>query len=154
MIQAIPNEDFFALVEEFIAEGKSVNIAVKGNSMRPFLPNGRRVQLTPCTEAEIRPGVVVLFRHRGVHILHRVVARRGDALLLQGDGNVVGQEQASVADVVALVRFVFLREGGQPLATASRSWRFRSRCWMWMRPFRRYLLALYDRRGRFLSLRR
>ena len=144
MKNALPNTDFFAQVEAFIAAGEAVHIQVQGNSMRPLLPNGHVVVLYPCTTKEIQPGEVVLFRYHNVHILHRVISRQEDRLILQGDGNINRQETATTADVVAIVREV-LSPSGHIYSTRSRSWRIRSHCWKLLSPFRRYLLAIYDR---------
>ena len=68
----LPNQLFFAEVEAMLAEGREVQIRMKGHSMRPLLRSERdQVVLTPCTDpARLRPGDVVLFRCCGRHILH------------------------------------------------------------------------------------
>ena len=76
----LPNQLFFAEVEAMLAEGREVQIRMKGHSMRPLLRSERdQVVLTPCADpARLRPGDVVLFRCCGRHILHRIVRRDGD----------------------------------------------------------------------------
>ena len=73
----LPNQLFFAEVEAMLAEGREVQIRMKGHSMRPLLRSERdRVVLAPCTDpARLQPGDVVLFRCCGRHILHRIVRR-------------------------------------------------------------------------------
>ncbi len=60
----LPNQLFFAEVEAMLAEGREVQIRMKGHSMRPLLRSERdRVVLAPCTDpARLQPGDVVLFR--------------------------------------------------------------------------------------------
>ena len=74
----LPNQLFFAEVEAMLAEGREVQIRMKGHSMRPLLRSERdQVVLTPCADpARLQPGDVVLFRCCGRHILHRIVRPR------------------------------------------------------------------------------
>ena len=47
----LPNQLFFAEVEAMLAEGREVQIRMKGHSMRPLLRSERdQVVLTPCTD--------------------------------------------------------------------------------------------------------
>jgi phage repressor protein C with HTH and peptisase S24 domain len=118
----ISNSVFFAEVEHLISLGQEVTVTVVGTSMMPFLRNGRdRVVLVPFSEEELKRGAVVLFRYGGRHLLHRIVRRTGDALEIQGD-NVYTTEQATVADVVAVVREV-IRPSGHVIHNGSVRWR-------------------------------
>jgi phage repressor protein C with HTH and peptisase S24 domain len=118
----ISNSAFFAEVEHLISLGQEVTITVRGTSMTPFLHNGRdRVVLVPFSERELTRGTVVLFRYKGRHLLHRIVRRTGEELEIQGD-NVYTTEQATVADVVAVVRKV-IRPSGHIIHNGSVRWR-------------------------------
>lgn len=124
--KTIPNELFFASVEEMLAEGRSVEMTVKGFSMRPFVRNERDVVvLSPVEGVSLREGMVVLFRHQGRHILHRLRRIEGARLLIEGDGNYRTQEVARPEDVVAYVSEVRL-EGGRRFRYDSCGWRRRS----------------------------
>ena len=130
-------------VERLIGEGMRVTIGVKGNSMRPFLADGRdSITLRPFDPAELRPGMVVLARESetGRYLIHRIVRRRGDRLLLQGDGNAVQQERAEVGGVVA-VACAFGRKG-RDYAADGRAWRLYSACWTRIAALRRFLVRL------------
>ena len=95
----LPNQLFVAEVEAMLAEGREVQIRMKGHSMRPLLRSERdQVVLTPCADpARLQPGDVVLFRCCGRHILHRIVRRDGDRLTLAGDGNYRITEQCTTS---------------------------------------------------------
>ncbi|MBR3682634.1 MAG: S24/S26 family peptidase [Tidjanibacter sp.] len=124
----IANDLFFASAEEFLREGRSVELRVKGFSMRPFLRNGRDVVvLAPVEEGvALRKGMVVLFRYRGRHVLHRVRRVDGGSLVIEGDGNYRTIEHATTADVVAWVSEVRLDGGPRGFAYGSCRWRGRS----------------------------
>jgi len=72
------------------AEGRSAEIPVRGNSMRPMLRDGDRVRLAPVTDAGVRLGDVVLRVEPAGPIIHRVVGRwpsqDGWRILTKGDG--------------------------------------------------------------------
>lgn len=109
----LPNQLFFAEVETMLAEGREVQIRMKGHSMRPLLRSERdRVVLAPCTDpARLQPGDVVLFRCCGRHILHRIVRRDGERLTLAGDGNYRITEQCTTRDVIGVVIRVIRASG-------------------------------------------
>ena len=123
----ISNDQFFHSVEEFLEQGRSVKIKVKGFSMRPFLRNEKdNVSLERVSAEELERGDVVLFRHRGHHTLHRYYGTSEGQLLFKGDGNCVGCERVSADDVVARVSSVELAEGAS-FQRGSKEWRRRSR---------------------------
>ena len=58
--------------------------------MAPFLIDGRdSVTLSRCNADELKPGDVVmaLAGNQDTVVLHRIIAREGEWLTLQGDGN-------------------------------------------------------------------
>lgn len=100
--RTIANSVLFADIERIIEEGGKVTLRVKGHSMRPFLRNGRDdVVLHGIASENIKPGMVVLFRHRNGHVLHRVRHIAGDRFTIKGDGNYRTAEHATTNDIVA-----------------------------------------------------
>ena len=103
-MKAIPNRLFFDYVAERLSDGDNVRLRLKGNSMFPLLRNNKDVVvLAPCAGEKLVPMDVVLFRYRGDYVLHRIVRREGDRLLMQGDGVYASFEQCMVGDVVGRV---------------------------------------------------
>lgn len=139
-MKQIPNDLFFAWVEEELAQGRQVRIRVKGTSMRPFLRNGvDDVIIAPCPAESLAQSDVILFRYRGRHLMHRIVGRRDTEYILQGDGVWASQEHCSPTDVLGKVTHV-CRSGCHPLPVTSLRWRCPSRLWHLCRPLRRWLL--------------
>ena len=98
-----PNDQFFALVEKELEEGKTVKIRLKGNSMFPLLSSGRdSVILQKSPSDSLKPMDVVLFKYCGNYILHRIIKRDGMRLLLQGDGVISAIEQCRVLSLIPL----------------------------------------------------
>lgn len=130
-------------IRQLVAEGISTTITVKGNSMNPFIVDGRdRITLGPFKDNELRRGCVALVRDiRGEYLVHRVIARDGDMVTLLGDGNVRGTEKAHVSDVIALMRSV--ERKGRTVSVDGFVWRSYSWLWMLLEPVRRWPLALW-----------
>lgn len=141
-MKKVPNNTFFALIEEEIAEGKAVRFRLKGNSMFPLLRNGKdSVILKKCLPDELKPMDVVLFRYRGSYVLHRIIQRTGDDLLMQGDGSIVSMEQCTVNDVVGKVIGI-CRPSGKIVSIESWKWILPSRLWRISNYMRKLLLRV------------
>ena len=141
-MKQIANDLFFAWAEAELASGRSVRFRLKGVSMTPLIRDGRdEVIVYPCTPHELIPMDVVLFRYQDRYLLHRIIGRDGDNLLLQGDGSLVVQERCCVADVVGKVHVV-VRPSGREVSVESWRWRLSSMLWRNLGPFRRILLRI------------
>lgn len=138
-----PNEVLLAQVAHYIKEGRSVTLTVRGNSMNPFLTDGRdQVTLSPFTEEELKPGAVILARESGGRmLLHRIISRQGEVLTMLGDGNVLYTEQTCVSDVIGILTKIIRK--GKEHACNGRTWQWYSTLWIKLRPIRKELLILF-----------
>ena len=144
--RAIPNELLLGEVAAVLREGREAVIIPTGNSMLPFIRGGvDRVVLSPRRDAAV--GDVVLVRIGERYLLHRIIAREGDALTLMGDGNLVGTEACTVADVLGTVTEILRPDGRSRTPGKARLWRA-------LRPVRRYLLGIYRRCVSSMSLQK
>jgi SOS-response transcriptional repressor LexA len=141
--KVIPNSVFFSEVKAQISEGRKVVIPVKGNSMLPFIREGKdSVELGPCKDVEV--GDILLVRlDNGHYVLHRVWELRGENVILMGDGNVKGREECKRGQVVGIVSRIFRGEGVVDCSSAS--YRRCVKIWRGLLPIRRYILAIYRR---------
>lgn len=102
--KTVKNEELFADVEQIIGEGGRIRLRVKGYSMRPFLRNGTDcVNLSPIGLLRPERGMVVLFRYRGRHILHRICRIDAEEAIIEGDGNYRQKERIRPGDITAYV---------------------------------------------------
>ena len=123
----IPNDILLGEVAAVLREGREAVITPTGNSMLPFIRNGKdRVEL----RRMVRTG--------GRYILHRIIAIDGEALTLMGDGNLRGTEHCTTADVIGTVTEIIRPDGRRRAPGKGRVWRA-------LRPVRRYILAVYRR---------
>ena len=132
-----PNALLLGEVSAVLDEGREAIILPTGNSMLPFIRGGvDRVLLRRMPDVAV--GDIVLVCIEGRYLLHRVVAREGEALTLMGDGNVRGQEHCRIADVIGTVGEIIRPDGSSRTPGKGCFWRA-------LRPVRRYLLAFYRR---------
>lgn len=68
-------------VEELKA-GRSVTVALRGNSMTPLVESGQKVTLDPSVWEELNIDDIVLCKVKGRIYLHKIVSIRGDQFLI------------------------------------------------------------------------
>lgn len=140
----IPNDIFFSMVETQIAEGRSVCFRLKGTSMSPLIRDGKdEVILVPCAKEDLNVKDVVLFRYHGRHLLHRIIHRDAEHLILQGDGSITAKEQCTVNDVIGKVKAIS-RPSGKVISLESWQWRVSSFIWRKIKPLYVFLIAIYS----------
>lgn len=143
----IPNSILLGEVKKAIKAGKTVTLTVKGYSMRLFLENKRdKVKLEGIAPADVKVNDVVLAEiEPDVYVLHRVIQRQGKTLTLMGDGNIIGTETCQDFQVVGIATEFYRKGRNKPDSVDSYKWRFYSRVWLSLKPFRRIILGIYRR---------
>lgn len=138
------NARFLPEVVNFLNEGKTITLSLRGFSMRPFLEDNRDKALLKKAENP-QVGEPVLAEIAPKHfVLHRIIKIEGDKVTLRGDGN-LANEYCTLQDVKAQV-IGFYRKGRKKLDLITGwKWRWYSKIWMGLYPYRRYLLAIYRR---------
>ncbi len=126
------NREMFSVVRDLLLEGSPVRVAVKGQSMLPFFLSGSKVALRPIRQEDFRKYNVVLADTGRNFVIHRIIALDGDRVTLLGDGNIYGTESMTRDKVYGVI-------------DCSRLHLFFARIWLWLRPVRRYPLAILRR---------
>lgn len=139
----MPNEILLPEVARLVAEGESVSIRTKGNSMLPFIRGDKDSVVLESPEGFGVMDIVLAEIRKGVFVLHRVVAVEGNKVILMGDGNIRGQEICQRENVLA--KAVVIMKDGSRLECRKGKHRIKARIWKFMLPVRRYLLAIYRR---------
>lgn len=130
--RVISNRELFSIVRDTLLEGKTVRVAVKGESMLPFFRSGSTITLRPVREEDIRKYNVVMADAGHAFVVHRIIDIKGDAIILFGDGNIVGTERVTRDKIYGVVDCSALHI-------------FFAKIWLWLRPMRRYPLAIFRR---------
>ena len=101
----IANEILIPELARLLAEGKEVRFTPSGVSMRPYIEGDRDSVVLAPLKREPRRGDILLAEvetlcGRKTYVLHRLIRIEGEELVLQGDGNLAGEERCKPADVI------------------------------------------------------
>lgn len=125
-----------------VSDGVSVTLPVNGRSMLPFIIGGQESVILQKPDT-VQVGDVVLAWVEGCRwVVHRIIRIDSDWVTLMGDGNIVGTEHCTVADVKARVTHV-VDVKGQSHDIYNRWRTLGAKVWWRLRPIRRYLLFIY-----------
>jgi hypothetical protein len=131
-VRIIDNRELFSVVRDELLEGNTVRVAVRGQSMLPFFMSGSTIELRPVAYGDIRKYNVVLADAGRSFVVHRIIAVDNERVTLLGDGNIIGTE-------------VVEREKIYGVVDCSRLHIALAKVWVWLRPVRRYPLAILRR---------
>ena len=126
------NVTTFSVVRDILLEGDKVTITVNGQSMLPFFRSGSTVTLRPIRKEDFKKYAVV-FADAGNHfVIHRIINIEENKVTLLGDGNIYGTESMDKEKVYGVIDCSALHI-------------FFAKIWLWMRPVRRFPLAIFRR---------
>ena len=136
MLHKVDNDILIPEMGILLKEGKDVRFTPTGVSMRPFI-EGEHDTVVLRHLPFVRVGDIILAAvNDNKYVLHRVIAIDGDAITLQGDGNLSGTEQCQSKNVLGTVVQIIRPNGKTKRIT-------RGRLWYYLRPFRKLLLKIY-----------
>ena len=130
--RTIANRELFAIVRDTLLEGSTVRVAVNGQSMLPFFRSGSTITLRPIKEGDIRKYNVVMADAGNAFVVHRIIEVGEEYVTLLGDGNYLGTERVTRDKIYGVVDCSALHI-------------FFAKIWLWMRPVRRFPLAIFRR---------
>lgn len=130
--RTIANRELFSIVRDTLLEGSIVRIAVNGQSMLPFFRSGSTITLRPIEEGDIHKYNVVMADAGESFVVHRIIEVGEEEVTLLGDGNYLGTERVARDKIYGIVDCSALHI-------------FFAKIWLWMRPVRRYPLAIFRR---------
>lgn len=137
----VANDILIPELARLIAEEKEVRFTPSGVSMRPFIEGDKdSVIIAPLARVP-RIGDILLAQvetlcGRKTYVLHRLIRIDGEQYILQGDGNLSGEELCSRGDIIGRVVAIETPQGRRKCLT-------RGRIWYFLRPWRKWLLKIY-----------
>jgi len=137
----IANEILIPELARLLAEGKEVRFTPSGVSMRPFIEGDKDSVVLEPVRNQPRRGDIILAQvetlcGRQTYVLHRMVRMEGDAFVLQGDGNLCGEERCLRSEIIGRVKLIESPKGRHKPLT-------RGRLWYLLKPLRKWLLKIY-----------
>jgi hypothetical protein len=137
----IANDILIPEIERLLKDGKEVRFTPSGVSMRPFIEGDRDSVILAAVTASPRIGDVLLASVQTqvgtqTYVLHRLVriekGTQGEAVyVLQGDGNISGEERCVYADIIGRVIRIEGPSGRRKPLTSGRLW-YHMRRWRWL----------------------
>ena len=135
------------IIEEairLVREGVSVTLPVNGNSMLPFIIGGKESVILHGPGLTDVGDVVLAWADGYRYVVHRIIHIDGDNVTLMGDGNLIGTEHCTLNDIKAIATHVV--DAKERTHYIYNRWRkLAAKMWFWLRPIRRYILAIYRR---------
>ena len=129
-------DEYMLLVQELLAQGKSVSLTVTGESMSPFLRHGRdQIRLEAVTAPPQRGDMVFFRRRNGQYIMHRILRHLPDGnYALIGDGQQQVEKPIAPQQIFAVVTQVCRK--GAWIGREAFWWRFFAGPWLTLLPLR------------------
>lgn len=128
-------EQLFPLIQEQLAQGKTVRFAPQGVSMLPMLRQGRDKVILAAPNGRLKKYDLPLYRRdNGRFVLHRVVSV-GETYTCIGD-NQLDPERGVRDDQIIAVVTAFTRDSRE-IPVTDFGYRVYCRVWHWLRPVKR-----------------
>lgn len=137
----VANDILIPELARLLNEQKEVRFTPSGVSMRPFIEGDKdSVILAPMNRppkvGDILLAQVETMCGNKTYVLHRLIRIENETLVLQGDGNLTGEECCNAADIIGRVVAIETPNGRRKPLT-------RGRLWYTLRPLRKWLLKIY-----------
>ena len=137
----IANDILIPELARLIAEGKEVRFTPSGVSMRPFIEGDQDSVILKALTRPPRRGDILLAQvstlcGNTTYVLHRLIRIENEIYVLQGDGNLAGEERCALGDIIGRVTRIENPDGRRKMLT-------RGRLWFLLKPARKYLLKIY-----------
>lgn len=133
-------EEYRQLLQE--EEVEALPLVISGNSMSPFLIDGRDTVYLSRLSRPVRRGDVLLYQRRdGNYVFHRVYAVTPEGLTMIGDAQADLEPGIQPDQVIAIMARA--ERKGKVLKPGCFWWVFFERVWIRMVPFRRIIHQFY-----------
>lgn len=136
-------DSMMPVITRLLQEGKTVRLTVTGNSMYPFLREGKdSVELSTCNYSKLTVGDIILIqRHSKEYVLHRVIFKRKSIVYINGDAQQNPEGPINRMQIIAGVDTVW--RGDKKIDSRSLSWRFLVYLWLLLLPFHKLIIRGY-----------
>lgn len=134
------NDILLPELERLIRSGHTVEFTPQGVSMRPTIEGGRDSVLLRQPK-RLKVGHIVLAKIGEQYVLHRIIKLQNEQIILQGDGNLRGQEQCTHDNIIGQVVRIKAKGGVQKRLTKGQVWRHTPTPikWIVLKVYRKYI---------------
>lgn len=127
---------------EQIKSGKKLVIEPQGNSMYPFLIDGRDSVVLELPNGSLKKGDVCLYRRdNGIYVLHRIHHKNKKGYYMLGDSQTWIEGPLKEEQIIAVVHTMIRK--GKEIKRERFSYRLCYRLWMIVRPVRPFFIRCW-----------
>lgn len=128
--------EFIKIIEDTVKNGGNMPLVVTGNSMKPFMVDGRdTVWLENCKDSDYKRGKILLFRREdGKIVLHRVRKVLPDGILVMNGDAQYWCEEIKKEQVLAVVTYI--EKNGKKMSCNSLKYKIKIEVWQLLKPLR------------------
>ena len=141
----LDTKEYLDNVVDMLKKGaEAVPVPVKGSSMVPFLVEGDTVFLSLVGEKPLKRGDVVLYqREGGRYVLHRIQRAGSGVFDILGDAQTEIEYGVTAGQICA--RVIRVLHKGRVLTPADARWKFFSRIWLTLIPWRPVAVSVREK---------
>lgn len=137
-MKTVDTNEYMAVLQGLISEGREVGLLISGDSMAPFLVHGRDYIYFKTPDRELKKGDMVFYRRTsGQYIMHRILDIKPEGYYIIGDNQVMVEGPLDRSQIFAIVTKV--KRNGQLIGPDSLIWKFYEKVWIRMIPVRRII---------------
>ena len=141
-MKIVDTYEYVSVLKDVVDSGMGASLVVAGNSMSPFLVDGRDSIYFERPSRPLRKGDMVFYqRESGQFVMHRIYDIRKEGLYIVGDAQVVVEGPVLPCRVFAVVTKVCRK--GKWIGPNDFWWQFFARVWIRLIPFRKGLEKAY-----------
>ena len=147
-VRKVDTGKYMKIIRSLLEEGKEVPLVVTGNSMLPFLVDGRDQVLIKEVNRSLRKGDIAFFqRKNGQYIMHRIRYIRQNPKTgkkeywFVGDVQVYTEGPIEQEQIFGLI--IEAQRKGKRIGEKNIRWLFFRHIWLKIVPFRPLILRLY-----------
>lgn len=144
MIKQLHTSEYVSVLRELVESGQTVALRIAGNSMAPFLVDGRDSICFHAPDRPLRRGDMVFYQRKtGQYVMHRIIRVRSDGYYLVGDAQQTIEGPIASEQIFALVTRV--QRKGIWIEETDFWWKFFASFWLTLLPVRHVLIRLYGK---------
>lgn len=143
-MKIVDTEELVSMLRGLTEEGHEVSMQITGNSMSPFLQNGRDKICFRKPEKPLKKGDMVFFqRETGQYVMHRICKKKQEGFYLVGDGQIQTEGPVRPEQIFAVITKV--QRKGKWIGPGSFWWEFFAHIWLRVIPLRRMMMSCYGK---------
>lgn len=136
-------QDLFSVLHEFLENGQNFKMTVTGNSMMPFLREGKdAVLISKESYSNIkRHDIVLIQRDNGEYVMHRVLKKSAESFYMVGDAQCRVEGPLRPDQLRGIIRSIY--RNGRCISVEHKGYKMLAVLWQTLHPVRGIIFKLH-----------